>query len=870
MKNIFKYSFFISILIISINDLNAQIITEGTYQIYSEIHNEALSSPTDVNQDDSGDSTINNLFATASNISNNYQLFEFIHQGSDIYKIRNVGTNKYLGIKDNWCGNSGEVIAKYEVNDTNVAFLISQDATTGRFIITNEFGTDCVGSNDPKTAFDLSGGASGAKIRTFGGVGDNQQFRLKSVSPLIGNGTYQIFSIVTDESLVSPTNVNQDTSGDSTINNLFTATSDSNSNYQKFEFEHQYTNTNGDVYKIKNLGTNLYVGIRDNWCGDGGEVIANYGINDSNVNFLVSKGSNTGAYIMQIAFTTCNFGSVNSPARSFDIAGGGAGAKIRTFGDTGNNQQFRLISHTWNGTPGSTAWATAANWIPTTLPTSTSNVRIPNTPDQPTISSSITVNDFIGDSGSFIVLNNDLTIEGDFNNLGTFVANSGSSLITKNAVNGQITYNVQIADTNWHLVSSPVVDETYNNDWIANNSIASGNENASNRGISTYTNTTDLDGDWVYFQNNGTETTFRSGTGYSMLRAAIGPYAFVGDLAAETINTTITQTEIGSGTGIFNKWNLIGNPFPSYINIADFLTANGTALTDANEAVYIWNGTTYAEQTTGYIHPGQAFFVNSDMLNTSVNITEAMLSAQTGVPFLKNNNTAITLSIKSENVSKSTKINYLENKTKGLDPRFDVGSFSGSSNGGDNALAIFTQLLDANEGVNFMRQTLPNTGLEEMVVPIGIEAIAGKEITFTAEVQSLPSGINLYLEDRLENKFIRLNEINANYTIVLNDVSKSTGRFYIHTTSSAALNIDTETFTNVSIFKTNHETLRIVGLNQGQANLKLFNILGKQVLDTSFQSNGTKEISLPILAKGIYVVQLETRTGTLNKKIILE
>ena len=46
--------------------------------------------------------------------------------------------------------------------------------------------------------------------------------------------------------------------------------------------------------------------------------------------------------------------------------------------------------------------------------------------------------------------------------------------------------------------------------------------------------------------------------------------------------------------------------------------------------------------------------------------------------------------------------------------------------------------------------------------------------------------------------------------------------------------------------------------------------LGRQVLNAAFESNGTKEISLPRLAKGVYIVQLETAEGKLNKKIILE
>ena len=77
------------------------------------------------------------------------------------------------------------------------------------------------------------------------------------------------------------------------------------------------------------------------------------------------------------------------------------------------------------------------------------------------------------------------------------------------------------------------------------------------------------------------------------------------------------------------------------------------------------------------------------------------------------------------------------------------------------------------------------------------------------------------------------------------------------------------TLDNVSVFRVNN-SLRIVGLQQGRASVKLFNVLGRQVLNTAFESNGTKDISLPSLAKGVYIVHLETVEGALNKKIILE
>ena len=68
----------------------------------------------------------------------------------------------------------------------------------------------------------------------------------------------------------------------------------------------------------------------------------------------------------------------------------------------------------------------------------------------------------------------------------------------------------------------------------------------------------------------------------------------------------------------------------------------------------------------------------------------------------------------------------------------------------------------------------------------------------------------------------------------------------------------------------NNNTLKINGLSNVEASVKMFNILGKQVLNTSFDANGNNEISLPKLATGVYIVQLRSEQGNLNKKIVLE
>ena len=92
----------------------------------------------------------------------------------------------------------------------------------------------------------------------------------------------------------------------------------------------------------------------------------------------------------------------------------------------------------------------------------------------------------------------------------------------------------------------------------------------------------------------------------------------------------------------------------------------------------------------------------------------------------------------------------------------------------------------------------------------------------------------------------------------------------IHT-SAKVLSTVNETLKNVSIYKLDNSILKIKGLSQGEANIKLFDTFGKQLMNNSFDSNGSQyQINLPKLATGIYIVQLKTDVGTLNKKIFLE
>ncbi|KGL62814.1 hypothetical protein PHEL85_2609 [Polaribacter sp. Hel1_85] len=454
------------------------------------------------------------------------------------------------------------------------------------------------------------------------------------------------------------------------------------------------------------------------------------------------------------------------------------------------------------------------------------------------------------------------------NNIGvasgnSFIVNTSSTL----TVTGSVTYNRNITtpattgDTNldklegWHLMSSPVTGQAYGTTWADTNEIASGT--ASNRGIATYNNTV-ASSNWVY--SDGTTSTFATGAGYSIKRTTTGDVSFTG-----TLNTgDISDVAITTGT---TSYNLVGNPYTAYINSATFLTTN-TSLLDS-ETIWIWDSSTknYVAKMTGdafKIAPGQGFFIKASA-GGNLTFEETSQSHETDT-FLKAISTEIVLSITDGNSIRFAKVRYKEGSSKAFDNGFDGETFKGIPNSFD----IYTQLLSNNINKNYQIQSLPNSDYENMVIPVGVNAISGKEITFTAEALNLPSDTKVFLEDRLTNVFTRLDKTNSEYKITLSEALNGTGRFYIHTTQSALSVKDDAILNSISIFKSDASTLKIIGFSQGNANIKLFSITGKQVMNASFKTIGAKYISLPKLAKGVYIVQLETQNGKLNKKIILE
>lgn len=464
------------------------------------------------------------------------------------------------------------------------------------------------------------------------------------------------------------------------------------------------------------------------------------------------------------------------------------------------------------------------------------------------------------------------------------VLKSGASIIVSGTKTGNITYKRNLPTDEYFLVSPPVSGQSYDNSYVSTYGL---DEAGTLNAIGTYTTSNNT---WD-FMEDGETLPFTSGIGYNVKRASgSGELSFTGVIAGdlETQNGGVNFTLIYDSSSspdnddqyLGYNWNLVGNPYPAYIKNSEFLTTNSSNILPT---IWTWDSAneTYddkvgnilnSENANFPIAPGQGFFVRSSAPG-AINIPEANQYHQIeigGVDTFERINTLTSIKLIINNGSSYNRhcdVYYLDDVTLGFDYGYEGQLFGGGGNA--NSLAIYTQLLEDNEGVNYQTQSLPNTNYEGMVVPVGVDALANAEITISAELNNFPASIKVFLEDKQENTFTRL-DATSNFSTTLSTDLNSTGRFYLHTTSASLSTGNVLDNNPVNIFTTTRDNLRIVGVQSGTANVQMFNILGKQVLNTSFEGSGSNNINLPVLSNGVYIVQVKNESGTINKKVVIK
>lgn len=596
--------------------------------------------------------------------------------------------------------------------------------------------------------------------------------------------------------------------------------------------------------------------------------------------------TNTTTYTAEITYTLCN------------------GTVITETDETTVNI---IRPKTWEGSI-STNWFDPLNWSPAGIPTSSDCIIIPDTSNDPIISSANHGNGL----NLSIYANAELTIQPDgtltivdFINTdptANFTLKNDASLIQVNDVANSGNINVErttnIRKTDYVFWSTPVLDFP----------LTSISPTTSTGFIYQWLPTTgNIYGNWIYANEN-----MINGKGYIVR----GPNNFTntpqnftttftgipnnGNIIKTISRGTYTGADYTgpSATLVTNEddnWNLIGNPYPSAIDVNTFLTLN----TDIEGAVRIWTHGTAINTTnpdpfyndytynyspsdfiihnstgtlsgpatfSGYIGSGQGFFVlmndtptptsssvtfNNSMRNSSYANNEFYRTSNTpeNTEFYQKHRIWLDLINETTNITNKTLIGYVEGATVDKDRMFDAYLDVDENQ-------QFYSLISTKK-MTIQGRPTPFDSTDE--VPLGLKITSNG--LYSIVISNLDGvfseqATNIYLEDTYLQ--IVHNIKNSPYSFSA-QIGEFNDRFILKYNEYA---LDTDFFdvdkNAINVFYAN-ETIKINSTNHHLKNVIVYDMLGRKIIE-----------KININTNSIAFENLNISNGTLLIEVILE
>ena len=625
------------------------------------------------------------------------------------------------------------------------------------------------------------------------------------------------------------------------------------------------------------------------------------------VSLVYSLKNATGAYLGQIStgshtistadtwelasFNKSNLtNTFNQVLLKIKVVGGLDGTVI-SFDDVQPSAILVATDNSWTGGK-DTEWTDIANWTNGVAPTATKDSNVQVSANNPVISATTgaTVKNLdVGASAALTIASGgSLTVSGDFTNSGTVTLNSTaddfSSLIVEGTASGDIIYNrfVNVYDDGlgggWDLVGSPTV-MTITDFTTANgaNIEVLGDDYA----FSQYDNAI---GDWIRYQTNEQTGSFTTGQGYSMATNAGdgATVAFTGAMQTTSQNINIIDNnEANAGAG--RRWNLVSNPFPSYINgntaaaaTNNFLGVNTSVINSQYLAVYGWNGTSYTpynltDEAGFWVAPGQGFWVAAASTSpASLIFTPGMRTTTGSGDFILGSEPLtyhVTLKLYNEQTQKAaTKFYFKDGLSLDLDPGYDAGAFNQS-------MALSTRQAGGSQETAFSINAMGINALQNTRVPLEIGQTAGQAFRVSIAEMDLPQDIYVYLEDTLNGTLTSLKD--GDFELTAQSNLSGADRFYIVFKSNSVLSSgDSLGINALNVYKANTDNfVTITGITPdlGKLDVRLYSMLGVAVKQTVLNTTiATQRVTTKGLTSGLYIVQIKSGNQTIVKKIIVK
>lgn len=502
----------------------------------------------------------------------------------------------------------------------------------------------------------------------------------------------------------------------------------------------------------------------------------------------------------------------------------------------------------------------------------------------------ISINNLTINTGATVNIDkaNNLLVAGDITTNGDLILNSDSnefsSLIVDGSVTGMVSYqrHVNIQSGGNDLISAPVTGQTFGTFASANSNIFSNPSNPSQKLFGPWSKVTN---EYVIYDTDVTEdanATLDPAVGYRAASTNNNTFAFTGIVNTNTVSINLLHSGPHE-----TEWNLVGNPYPSYINVQSFLNhevstgvSNLSLFNSGTAAIYGYDGSTLngwtiynlANTTSStVIAPGQGFFVSADPTKVAaydLQFTPTMQSTGTSDDFIAGRNAELIylkLGLSNANNTTRTDFYFNSNASQGFDQGYDAMVW------GRNAanFALYSQLVQDSANEALALQTLNYTDINNVSIPLGVNANQGEQLTFSITDMNIPESVNVYLEDVVTNTITLLNE--TDYVITPSTNLSGTGRFYLRM-SDEALSISESNLEMLQVYSNIKEKQIVIkGQLNEETTLVLYDVQGRVIVNTLLDTNAlTQTIDASNFSKGVYLTQLINTSGTISKKLIIK
>lgn len=485
-------------------------------------------------------------------------------------------------------------------------------------------------------------------------------------------------------------------------------------------------------------------------------------------------------------------------------------------------------------------WTTAGDWSLGVVPNMHHNVTVmPGSETQ--ANAAAHVHNITIAPGGQLTLTSTLTVDGnlliqsDATGDGSFIYNGGTVNVTGSTMVERYSSAAQ-----WHGISSPVAGATFASTYFGGTPEVWVKEFDEATGSFTYlTDVSQVMGDMTGY--------------YSWIETAGGAqtFTFDGTLRTGTVGAPNNMVHANQGH------NFVGNPFPSAIN---WDASAGWTKTNLYNAIYVYNGTSYASYVGGagtnggteHIAMGQGFFVQVNGAGPGTLTMDQRVCEHNAVGFMKNQQAAeqkiVRLQLNDSDKTDETVIRFADDATPEFDGNLDAHKFFSFDPEYPQIYSTANDFMSIN--------SLPfnaNTS-----VTIDVKGKDGNTMTISATEADGFEFLNLV--DNYTGKTTDLK--NSDYTFTYN--SSISNRFELF---FGFLGVDETPVTNYAKIFAANQNIQVVLKDANRADISVYNLLGQVITSRSTSSTFT---SIPLNKTGYYIVKVNDGQHITTQKVFIK